>query len=104
MKTEDIISLLDNADALKFEVQDQLLEYVRDKSGLLAVRFSIWTRHVDKQHHPNGDTAFVEKMTAADKIVPFDVAVTWRDILLYYPDSDIVKELLIEENFGRLGT
>lgn len=102
MKIKDIITLLENADALRFEVQDQLLKYVRDKSIPLDDRFKVWTRHIDKHRHPNADIDFVDKMNAINKTIPLDAVVTWLDVLMYYTADDTVRELLIEENFGRM--
>lgn len=102
MKTEDIVSVLENADALRFEVQDQLLTYVRAKIIPLDDRFRIWTRHVDKRRHPNADIDFVNKMNAINKPIPLNAIVTWLDVLTYYVADDDVRELLIAENFGRI--
>ena len=101
MKIEDVIIVLDNANALKSTAQPTLRMYVLNKSIPLETRFTVWMQHCDKRVNRNADIDFVTKMFAAGKVVPF-IVLTYNGILAYYQDDNIVKELLIEENFGSI--
>lgn len=52
MKIEDIIIVLDNANKLRDECQDQLHEYVNNPFIPLEKRMEVWIKHLVKGVRP----------------------------------------------------